>query len=147
MPNKPRKSFQFDLITPDEIIISEEASMVLVPGELGEFGVLANHSALISSVKPGVVSLFSVTGGVRKFFVSYGLADVNELMCSVLVENVTDLGTITIEEAEAELKELERKARAISLDNDEAHRILEDLLGAVAKLRAVQDLKGLNQKL
>lgn len=140
MPNKPRKTFQFDLITPDEVLVSAEASMVLIPGELGEFGVLSNHSALISAVRPGVVSLFSVDGGVRKFFVSYGLADVNELMCSLLVENVTDLGKVSVEEAEAELKLLQTKAREISLDNEDARKTLDDLINAVAKLRAVQEL-------
>ena len=39
--------FTFQLISPEQKLISEDVTMVTVPGEEGEFGVLAGHSPLV----------------------------------------------------------------------------------------------------
>ena len=43
------KTFFFELITPNKNLIADDFDMVVVPGEEGDFGVLPNHSNLIST--------------------------------------------------------------------------------------------------
>jgi len=96
------KTFQFELVSPESILASEEASMVTVPGEAGEFGVLADHAPLLSSLRPGVVSVHLPSGEIKKIFVAGGFADVGGRLCSVLAEeavNVNDLNRVQIEES------------------------------------------------
>ncbi len=42
----------FDLVSPERLLLSEDAEMVTIPGAEGEMGVMAGHMALISTLKP-----------------------------------------------------------------------------------------------
>ena len=48
-------TFKFELITPERMVLSADASQVLVPGFEGEFTVLPGHAPVISALRPGVV--------------------------------------------------------------------------------------------
>jgi F-type H+-transporting ATPase subunit epsilon len=76
----------FDLISPERLLLSEEAEMVTVPGTEGEFGVLAGHMPLISTLRPGVIDVRGGTEGDARFFVVGGFAEVNPLKITVLAE-------------------------------------------------------------
>ena len=101
-------NFQFDLVSPDALIASEEVSMVVIPGDAGDFGVLANHAPLLSSIRAGVVTLTTEAGETRKIFVSGGFADVSDNLCTVLAQdatNVVDLDADTLTQKIADLNE------------------------------------------
>ena len=49
---------QFELVSPERLLISKAVDMVVVPGTEGDFGVLPDHAPLISSVRPGVIAVF-----------------------------------------------------------------------------------------
>jgi F-type H+-transporting ATPase subunit epsilon len=62
-----------EIITPDKKLYSGEAKLVKLPGEKGEFEILVNHAAIISSLKKGLIKVidlndkklfFDITGGV-----------------------------------------------------------------------------------
>ncbi len=101
------KTFQFELVSPERVLASEEASMVVVPGEAGDFGVLADHAPLLSSIRPGVVTVTSPDGSVRKIFVAGGFADVNGKICSVLAEEAVNVNEIDRAKVEDQLKNLQ----------------------------------------
>jgi F-type H+-transporting ATPase subunit epsilon len=48
-------AFHFELVSPEKLVFSGEAKAVVVPGTEGEFTVLKDHAALISTIKPGIV--------------------------------------------------------------------------------------------
>ncbi len=132
-----RKTFQFDLISPESIFASTQASMVLLNGDKGQFGILADYAPVVSSVKPGVLSIYQPNGEIRKVFVSSGFANISEELCSVLVEhaiNVEDLDKEAITEELAELKtEMSTKT-----SEDDVATILDNIAIAEAKLRATE---------
>ena len=102
------KTIHFELVSPESVLASEDVAMVVVPGEAGEFGVLADHAPLLSAIRPGVVSVHLPSGEVRKIFVAGGFADVNGKLCSVLAEeavNVSDLDRAQIEQSIKSLQE------------------------------------------
>src|SRR5262245_63657472 len=49
---------QFELVSPEKLLISRSVEMVVVPGTEGDFGVLIGHAPLISSVRPGVIEVY-----------------------------------------------------------------------------------------
>lgn len=101
------KTLRIELISPESIMISEDAVMVLIPGEMGDFGVLAGHISLSSSLRPGVVSVHLSSGEVKKIFVARGFADINGELCSILAEDAVNVNDLNRTEIENTLKALQ----------------------------------------
>lgn len=60
-------SLQINFSTPHQNIFKKKAvNQVILPGEKGEFSVSLGHSALISQLKPGVVSVYHTTVGSNR---------------------------------------------------------------------------------
>lgn len=76
---------KLDIITPETILFSAEATHVMVPGSMGDFGVLEGHAPFISTLRDGVI-IVDDENGSRKFAVSGGLAEANPEACIVLAE-------------------------------------------------------------
>ena len=45
-------ALNFELVTPERLVRSEEVYMVTVPGTEGDFGVLEGHSPMVSTLRP-----------------------------------------------------------------------------------------------
>jgi F-type H+-transporting ATPase subunit epsilon len=84
----------FDLVSPERLLLSEEAVMVTVPGSEGEFGVLAGHMPLISTLRPGVIDVQGGTEGDMRFFVLGGFAEVNPEKITVLAEEAIPMAEV-----------------------------------------------------
>jgi len=130
------KTFQFELVSPERILVSEEASMVVVPGEAGDFGVLAEHAPLLSSIRPGVVTVTSPDGSVKKIFVAGGFADVSAKTCSVLAEEAVNVNEIDKAKAEEQLKSLQDDLDFAKDDAIKAASIARQIEVAKARLQA-----------
>lgn len=108
-------TFKFELISPEEKLISEDVIMVTIPGEEGEFGVLEGHSPLLSSVKAGVVRVTkeATNDNPRRIFVAGGFADVGPTHCTVLAEEVHDLSAVDVSTLDADIARLASEIAAI----------------------------------
>jgi F-type H+-transporting ATPase subunit epsilon len=84
----------FDLVSPERLLLSEEAVMVTVPGSEGDFGVLAGHMPLISTLRPGVIDVQGGTQGDTRFFVLGGFAEVNPEKITVLAEEAIPMAEV-----------------------------------------------------
>lgn len=94
-------TIKFELVSPERILASEEAAMVVIPGGDGDYGVLVDHSPVVSTIRPGVVAVHTPSGEVKKIFVTGGFADVTGKLCSILAEeavNVNDIDRIAVEQ-------------------------------------------------
>lgn len=131
------KTFQFELVSPERILASEEASMVIVPGGEGEFGVLAEHAPLLSSLRPGVVSVTSPSGEVRRIFVSGGFVDVTGDLCAVLAEEAVNVSDLDRDVLAEKLKDLEDDLGFAKDDAAKAAHIQKNMDIVRAKLAAV----------
>ena len=85
------KTFLFELTTPSKNLISGEFDMVVVPGEEGDFGVLPNHSNLISQIRPGVLNIYKNNKIDKSFFLYSGFAEVSNNKLIVLSETAFDV--------------------------------------------------------
>lgn len=128
---------QFELVTPERLLVSEPVDMVVVPGSEGDFGVLPGHAPLVSTVRPGVIETYSGKLVKDRIFVAGGFAEVTRERCTVLAEEalpVADLDRGAAEAAAAAARE------DIGLAKDAAERMAAErsLAVAEAKLQVLQ---------
>ncbi|MDY0030046.1 MAG: ATP synthase F1 subunit epsilon [Pseudobdellovibrionaceae bacterium] len=101
------KLFNFELVSPEQKLISEQAYQVSIPGEEGDVGVRAGHMALVMSVRPGVVEVIRTEGGEKeKIFIAGGFADISQTNCTVLAEEAVPLSALKAEALQNELTRL-----------------------------------------
>ncbi len=132
------KTFQFELVSPEQVLASEQVYMVEIPGEAGNFGVLADHAPLLSSVRPGVVTITAPDMSQRQLFVAGGFADVTGQACSLLAEEATPLSELDAQKLEAELHDLRDDLGFAKDDQVKEQRIYKKIAVAEAKLDALR---------
>ncbi len=99
---------QFELVTPERLVLSTEVEMVVVPGTEGNFGVLPGHSPLISTIRPGMIDIYQTRPTIsERIFVVSGIAEVTPERCTVLAEEAMDPATLDRGAIEAELQIIE----------------------------------------
>lgn len=99
---------QFELVTPERLVLSTEVEMVVVPGTEGNFGVLPGHSPLISTIRPGMIAIYDTRPTISgRIFVVSGIAEVTPERCTVLAEEAMDPATLDRAAIEAELQVIE----------------------------------------
>ncbi len=94
----------FELVSPERLLASEEVDMVVAPGAAGDFGVLPEHSPLMSLLRPGIIEVYEGDRVTQRIFVGGGFAEVNEKGCIVLAEEAVPVGEIDVAEAERRIK-------------------------------------------
>jgi F-type H+-transporting ATPase subunit epsilon len=141
---------QFELVSPEKLLLSEPVGMVIVPGTEGNFGVLPGHALFISTVRPGVIDVYEDATVSERIFVSGGFAEVTPERCTVLADEALPLSSLDRAAAEQQAKSLEgtvsslkdQLARAQGADRERAAvelRIAERRLAvATAKLAAIE---------
>ncbi len=97
---------EFELVSPEQLLVSEAVDMVVVPGAEGDFGVLPRHSLLISEVRPGVIQVHDGGAVKDRIFVAGGFCEVTGERCTVLAEIAVPVEDIDRAKIEAELKDL-----------------------------------------
>ena len=86
--------FQFDLVAPTRLMMSESVQQVVVPGADGYFTVLKGHAPLMSSLKPGIIDVTRAGGEVLRIFVRSGFADVSTNGLTILAEDAVALAEV-----------------------------------------------------
>lgn len=79
-------SFQFELVSPERLLVSETVEAVVIPGSEGEMTVMANHAPVMTTIKPGVVTVKPASGKEDRYVVFGGFADILPSGCTLLAE-------------------------------------------------------------
>ena len=100
--------FQFELVTPERLVVSGEAEMVVVPGTEGNFGVLPGHAPLISTIRPGTIDIYEGRTVIKeRIFVVGGIAEVTPERCTVLADEAMPPDSLDRAVLDAELQTIE----------------------------------------
>ncbi len=126
---------EFELVSPQRLLISEPVDMVVVPGEEGDFGVLVQHAPFISSVRPGVIAVHNGGQVTERIFVAGGFAEVTPSRCTVLAEQAQPVTEIDRAAVEEQLKDA-REDLADAKDEDERATATRQIAVAEAMLVA-----------
>ena len=79
-------TLKLEILTPNGEIFNGEAVSVILPGEEGEFGVLANHSSLSTLLEAGVIDIEKEDKSIESILINWGVCNVDEEKVIVLVE-------------------------------------------------------------
>ena len=99
---------QFDLVTPERLLISEPVDEVITPGSEGEFGVLPGHCPFLSTLRSGELQY---RNGDRWYHVSVsgGYAEVGPGRITVLADLAERAEDIDLDRAETAAKTAEEE--------------------------------------
>ena len=111
---------EFELVSPERLLVSEPVDMVVVPGAEGDFGVLPRHAPLISTVRPGVIRIYEGNQVTSEIFVAGGFAEVTGSRCTVLAEMAMPVAELDRAQAEAELRDLRDDEKDAKSDEERA---------------------------
>ena len=132
------ETLQFELVSPERLLVSEPVAMVVVPGSEGDFGVLPRHAPLISTVRPGTISVYETRAEVsRRIFVAGGFAEVVGDRCTVLVEEAIPLEELDRAAIEQTLREA-REDASDAKDDQERSDANKRIKIAEEQLRALK---------
>ena len=100
-------NFHFELVSPERLLFSGEVEQVDVPGAEGDFGVLAQHAPMVTTLRPGILTVHA-SGGEQKIVVLGGFAEVSAQGLTVLAD---------VAEAVEDLDQAMLAARISELEN------------------------------
>jgi F-type H+-transporting ATPase subunit epsilon len=78
-------TFHFDLVAPEKLLFSGDVDQVDLPGSEGDFGVLAEHAPVVTTLRPGILTIHEGGGGLR-VVVNGGFAEVGPRGLNVLAD-------------------------------------------------------------
>jgi len=87
-------AFKFDLVSPERLLVSEDVEAVVIPGAEGEMTIMANHAPVMTTIKPGVVTVKPVSGKEERYVVFGGFADILPSGCTLLAESAVAVGNL-----------------------------------------------------
>jgi len=118
---------EFELVSPERVLVSRGVDMVVVPGEEGDFGVLPGHALFLSGVRTGVIEVYDGDTVSDRIFVAGGFAEVTGERCTVLAEEAINLAEVDRVVVEARIKDNEQAISIAGPDEDVA--LYKDDLG------------------
>jgi len=107
-----------EVVTPQKLIVSEEAEIVVAPGSEGEFGVLKGHTTFLTSLKLGTLRYKDVNGKERVLFTNCGFAEVLPDKVTILAESAERRKDIDVKRATKAKERAEKRLAAKTADTD-----------------------------
>ena len=130
------ETFKFSLVSPEKVLVSADVEEVIVPGSEGDFTVLPRHAPFISTLRPGILRIPSLSDAQREVYIRGGLAEVNGESLTVLAEKAVPLGDFRSDILRDEIK---------ALEDDESTAIGED--ARIKSAERLQQLRTLGENL
>lgn len=126
----------FELVSPEKLLLSEAVEMVLIPGSEGDFGVLPGHAPMISSLRPGVICIFENGKVGKRLFVAGGFAEVTPQRCTILAEKALPLEDMVVADLTALLQKTEKELSEMQ-DNHKRAQVAKTRDVIQAQIQAV----------
>ena len=102
--------FNFELVTPEQVLVSGEVQSVSIPGVEGNMTVLADHAPVATAIRPGYLEV-QETGKSERYFLSGGFVEISQKEVIILAETAvlgselsSDIIAKLIEKTEKSLK-------------------------------------------
>jgi F-type H+-transporting ATPase subunit epsilon len=126
-------TFQFELVTPERLLLAGEAQQVVIPGVEGDFAVLSGHAPAISTLRAGILEI-TMTDAKRRIFVKKGVAEADPERLTVLAQTAIDVEEFDSRHIADELKVAE--AELAEAQDDQSKLLAETLVDQLKRLQA-----------
>ena len=132
------ENIRLEVVTPEKSVVSEEAKIVMAPGELGEFGVLSGHTPFMTSLKVGTLRYEDASGKERFVFISGGFAEALPDRVTVLADSAERRKDIDIERAKKALARAEDRLAKSGVEDVDFVRAHAALIRAINRVRLAE---------
>src|SRR3954463_14364073 len=92
---------KIEIVSPERLVVSQQAASVTVPGVEGYFTVMGDHAPLMSVLKPGFITVTDLSNVAHVFYVRGGFADVAPTGLTILAEEARPIADFNRTEIEA----------------------------------------------
>jgi F-type H+-transporting ATPase subunit epsilon len=118
----------FDLVSPERLLLSQAVDMVTVPGTEGYMGVMAGHMALVSSLRAGMIDMLN-DGVNTKYFIRGGFAEINATQITVLADEAIPMTELDLAVLDQRIKDAQEDEIAAKSDAErqKAAQLIDDL--------------------
>jgi F-type H+-transporting ATPase subunit epsilon len=127
-------TFQFELVSPEKLLLSRQVEMATIPAVEGEMGVLPGHAPMIVALRGGVIRVRENGAETETLFVGGGFAEVSPERVTVLADEATPLASLSRAASERRLIEAEAALLEVQGSDPEAKR--DAALARVLAMRA-----------
>lgn len=103
--------FKMSVVTPERIIYEENVVSIIAPGEVGYLGIMSNHAPIITSLKPGKLTVKDGSGKEINFAVSGGFLENSSNVCTILADSAEFADDIDLERAKESLERARQRIR------------------------------------
>ena len=128
-------NLNFVLVYTERRRLSEKVSEVVIPATEGEMTVMANHAPVMTTVKPGVVTVKSAAGTVSRYVVFGGFADILPTGCTLLAESAIPVESLSADVLSARIAAAREDLSSAGSDDDKSR--IEQFLAELTHLNGV----------
>lgn len=132
-------TFSLRIVSPEGDVLKEDVEFVVLPGGLGELGILPNHAPLIAGMNVGVLR-YTRNGAVKRVAVAGGFVEVIENSAIVLADTAELSEEIDVTRA-VEAKERAKKRLDSRSNEIDIRRAEFALRRAAARIEAKEGKK------
>ncbi len=97
-----------EIVSAEKALFSGEAKMVILPGSQGELGIMPQHAPLLTSLKPGIITLIMEDNSEEFLYVAGGMLEVQPDKVTVLADVAERGENLDLERAEQARKAAEQ---------------------------------------
>lgn len=98
------EGIQLEIVSPERLVLSETVRSVTVPGTEGYFTLLGEHAPLMSTLRPGFITVVDNGGISHVYYVKGGFADVSPEGLTILAEEARPVAEFDSDQIEALIK-------------------------------------------
>ncbi|HEY9159572.1 MAG TPA: ATP synthase F1 subunit epsilon [Desulfomonilia bacterium] len=133
--------FHLDVVTPERSLLSRNVEEIIAPGSQGEFGVFKGHAAFLTTLKPGMVTVYDDEGGKSYMAISGGFCEVTSDKVILLAEHAELAKEIDLEQTRKDLEIAEEKLRSLAKDDPEVNKWESRKIMAEVKIKVAETVK------
>lgn len=127
-------ALHFELVSPERLLFSGDVAEVDIPGTEGDMGILPGHAPVLSTLRPGVVTVTKEGGAKERIFVRGGFAEVNPQGLTVLAEVAVPIAELNAERLAQEVKDAQEDVS--DAQDDETRRRAQENLDHLQALQS-----------
>jgi F-type H+-transporting ATPase subunit epsilon len=103
--------YKLSIVTTERIVYEDNVTSIIAPGSVGYLGILTDHAPIITSLKPGKLTVRDASGKEIIFAVSGGFLENSANNCSILADAAEFASDIDLERARSALERARQRIR------------------------------------
>ncbi|SFP19359.1 F0F1 ATP synthase subunit epsilon [Tranquillimonas alkanivorans] len=134
-------TMQFDLVSPERLLVSRQVSEVRIPGTDGDLTAMPTHAPALTTMRPGILRIVS-SEGADEYAVTGGFAEITADGVSVLAEESLHVSEVTQEDIDRFVEHARRQHEKAREAGD--HTVADDAAKLLADMVAMGSHIGLS---